>query len=291
MSFKLKKIDETVLCPDLNLFKIGKVRQVYDFGDNLLIVATDAISAFDNILDQTIPDKGKLLTKISEFWFNYLDIEHHMITTNIDEFPEECHKYKNILDGRSMLVKKTKPIAIESIIRGYLYGSSYNDYLDTGKMCGVLLQKGLQKGVEFLNPIFTPSLKRNDKDINVSESELLELYDDNVIKTIRDKSLDIYIKAREYAKLRNIIIADTKFEFGYCCENIILIDEVLTPDSSRFWNGNTYQFNFIAGNNQESYDKQIIRDYLKETNNNILSEDIINKTLNKYLEIYNKLIT
>jgi phosphoribosylaminoimidazole-succinocarboxamide synthase len=291
MGFKLEKIEGAILCPDLDLVKIGKVRQIYDLKDKLLMVATDNISAFDRVLPQMIPGKGEILTKISKFWFDYLGVEHHMISTNADDFPEECQEYKDVLKDRSMLVKKTKPIAIESIIRGYLYGSGYKDYLNSGEICGIPLQQGLQKGTEFLNPIFTPSLKSDDGDINVSESDLLDEYDIDIIKSIRNKSLDIYVKAREYARQRNIIIADTKFEFGIYNDEIILIDEVLTPDSSRFWNGETYQSNFIAGNNQESYDKQIIRDYLKESNAVELSKDIIDKTINKYQEIYNKLVS
>jgi phosphoribosylaminoimidazole-succinocarboxamide synthase len=283
----MQENEKKILCPDLKLFKIGKVRQVYDFKDKLLIVATDAVSVFDEVLDVIVPHKGEILTKISKFWFDRLDIAHHMISTNIIDFPEECLKYKDILEGRSMLVWKTEPFAIESIVRGYLYGSGYKDYLNTGEICGIPLQEGLKKGNEFFNPIFTPSIKRDDKDENVSETTLLETYNTDIIKCIREESLRIYNIAREYAKQKEIIIADTKFEFGCHNGKILLIDEILTPDSSRYWNTKTYQQNYLAGQNQESYDKQIIRDYLAD--NDSLNDAIINETSNKYYEIYNKL--
>lgn len=283
-----------LLCPNLNLFKKGKVREVYDFDDKLLIVATDNISAFDVVLPSLIEGKGALLNKISNFWFDYTsdDIENHVISTDIADFPKECQPYADILDGRSVLVWKTEMVEMEAIVRGYLSGSGYKDYMATGKVCEIELPRGLVESAKLEAPIFTPSTKADEgHDMNIGENELRKSFGDKVVDEIKEKSLFIYSKAAEYALKRDIIIADTKFEFGVLNEKIILIDEILTPDSSRFWPAKEY----VPGQSQKSYDKQIIRDYLatldwdKTPPGPVLPDEIIQKTMAKYQEVYDKL--
>ena len=274
----------------LKFLKRGKVRDIYEVGDNLLIVSTDRISAFDVIMNQGIPFKGIILTKISEFWFNFVKdiIPNHLITTNVDEFPAECKPYAEDLRGRSMLVKKTKVIPIESVVRGYITGSGMSDYKATGSICGIKLPEGLVESEKLNEPIFTPATKEEigAHDQNISEEEAKKIAGTEVIEFMKSKTIAIYKKAYEYALKKGIIIADTKMEFGFYNDEIILIDELLTPDSSRFWPADKYQ----KGKVQESFDKQFLRNYLISINFNKqppapdLPEEIIHKTSEKYLE-------
>ena len=283
-----------LLCPDLKLYRKGKVREVYDFGKQLLMVATDNISAFDVVLPCLIPGKGQVLTQISNFWFERYktQIKNHMVTAEVEEFPQECQKYKDILRGRAVLVTKTEMIQFESIVRGYLSGSGYKDYKATGKVCGIELPKGLTDSAKLEEPLFTPSTKAHEgHDINISEVELKTQVDPKLVDLVKEKSLALYKDARDYAAKRGIIIADTKFEFGYLDGEVILIDEVLTPDSSRFWPANDYQ----PGRAQKSYDKQIIRDYLETLDWNkqypgpSLPQSVIEHSLARYQEVCDKL--
>jgi phosphoribosylaminoimidazole-succinocarboxamide synthase len=286
--------DETLLCPCLKLYKKGKVREVYDFDDKLLIVATDKISAFDVVLPSLIVGKGKLLNQISNFWFDFFagTIRNHLITTRVDDFPEPCRDYADVLQDRSVLVWKTEMIELEAIVRGYLSGSGYADYQRSGTVCGIPLPKGLKASAKLEAPIFTPSTKATTgHDVNVSEQELQQRIDRQLIDEIKRQSLLLYEKAADYALARGIIIADTKFEFGLLNGEIILIDEILTPDSSRFWPADDYQ----PGRSQKSYDKQIIRDYLSTLDwdqtppGPQLPDEIIRRAFDKYQEVYQKL--
>lgn len=280
---------------NLKLFAKGKVRDIYEVGDNLLLVSTDRLSAFDVIMGQGIPYKGMVLTKISEFWFKYTKdvVPNHIITTNVDEYPDECKEYSDDLRGRSMLVKKAKVVPIECIVRGYITGSGWKDYLATGEISGIKLAEGLQESEKFPEPIFTPSTKAEigEHDENISAEQALKITDENTFKILEEKTLEIYKKASEFALEKGIIIADTKMEFGYYNDDIILVDELLTPDSSRFWSLNKYE----KGRGQESFDKQFVRDYLLSINFNKqppppeLPDEIIKKTSEKYLDIYKKL--
>jgi phosphoribosylaminoimidazole-succinocarboxamide synthase len=279
----------------LKFFKRGKVRDIYDVGEYYLIVSTDRLSAFDVIMLQGIPYKGKVLSKISEFWFNFTKdiIPNHLITTNIKDFPSECHQYNDDLNGRSMLVKKTEVIPIESIVRGYISGSGWNDYLQTGRISGIKLPKGLQESEKLPEPIFTPSTKAeiglHDENISLEEAE--KIADKETILKIKNTALRIYKVVSEFALQKGIIIADTKMEFGFYENNLIIVDELLTPDSSRFWPLDGYK----KGEAQQSYDKQFVRDYLLSIEFNKqpppphLPDKIINMTSEKYREIYSKL--
>jgi phosphoribosylaminoimidazole-succinocarboxamide synthase len=280
---------------DLKLFKRGKVRDVYDLGDYYLIISTDRLSAFDVVMNQGIPDKGKVLTKISEFWFDFTKniFPNHLISTDVNDFPPECKKYKNELDSRSMLVKKAEVVPVESIIRGYISGSGWNDYKKTGSTSGVKLPEGLSESEKLPEPIFTPSTKAElgAHDENISETEAEKIADKETISKMKEAALNVYKTASEYALKKGIIIADTKMEFGFYNNELILVDELLTPDSSRFWPLDDYQ----KGRAQQSYDKQFVRDYLLSINFNKqppppeLPDEIINKTSEKYREIYFKL--
>lgn len=283
-----------MLCPELKLYKKGKVREVYDFDDKLLIVATDSISAFDVVLPSLIPGKGGLLNKISNFWFDFSKdmIKNHIISAEIADFPGECAKYNEILKDRSVLVWKTEMVEMEAIVRGYLSGSGYKDYLKSGAICGIKLPPGLKESAKLEEPLFTPSTKaETGHDMNIDEQELRKVIDGAIVDTIKEKSLQLYKTAADYALSKGIIIADTKFEFGLLNGEIILIDEVLTPDSSRFWPADEY----MPGQSQQSYDKQIIRNYLstldwdKTPPGPQLPEEIIRNTLAKYEEVYQKL--
>jgi phosphoribosylaminoimidazole-succinocarboxamide synthase len=281
--------------PNLKLFKRGKVRDVYSVGDYYLIVSTDRLSAFDVIMSQGIPYKGKVLTKISEFWFNYVKdiVPNHLISTSVDSFPHECQEYKNQLSGRSMLVKKAEVVPIECIVRGYISGSGWNDYKQAREISGIKLRDGLLESEKFDEPIFTPSTKAEIglHDENISFGQAEKIVGEQTISKLKDISLEIYKSASEFALSKGIIIADTKMEFGFHDNQLILVDEVLTPDSSRFWPADLYQ----KGRSQESYDKQIVRDYLLSIKFNkqppppILPDDVIRKTSNKYLEVLQKL--
>ncbi|HCJ66157.1 MAG TPA: phosphoribosylaminoimidazolesuccinocarboxamide synthase [Elusimicrobia bacterium] len=279
------------------LFFRGKVRDIYDLDDKLLIVATDRISAFDFILPTAIPDKGKILNQISIFWFNYLsDITtNHLITANINEYPEILRTLPEaeILRERSMLVKKTKRINVECVVRGYLSGSAWKEYQESGLVCGIKLPGGLRESDKLPEPIFTPAIKAiSGHDINISEQQVIDNEGYEVAKILKEKSLELYVKATKYAEEKGIIIADTKFEFGKVENEIILIDEVLTPDSSRFWDKEKYK----PGRAQESFDKQFVRDYLESINWNKeppvpeLPPEIVEKTKEKYWQAYNRLI-
>jgi phosphoribosylaminoimidazole-succinocarboxamide synthase len=280
---------------NLKLFKRGKVRDVYTVGDYYLIVSTDRLSAFDVIMAQGIPYKGKVLTKISEFWFDFTKhiIPDHLVSTNVNDFPTECQQYKNILQGRSMLVKKAKVVPIECIVRGYISGSGWNDYKQTGSISGIKLRKGLVDSEKLDEPIFTPSTKAEIglHDENISFEQAEKVVGKETITQLKNISLAVYKTASDFALSKGIIIADTKMEFGFNNGELILVDEVLTPDSSRFWPADIYQ----KGRSQESYDKQIIRDYLLSINFNkqppppVLPEDVIQKTSQKYLEVLEKL--
>lgn len=281
--------------PGLKFLKRGKVRDIYEVGDYLLIFSTDRISAFDVIMNQGIPYKGIVLTKISEFWFRFVEdiISNHLITTNVDEFPPECKPYADELRGRSMLVKKTEVIPIESVVRGYITGSGMADYKATGSICGIKLPEGLVESEKLSEPIFTPATKEElgAHDQNISEDEAKKIVGADTIEFMKSKTIAIYKKAYEYALKQGIIIADTKMEFGKYNGEIILIDELLTPDSSRFWPADKYQ----KGRVQESFDKQFLRNHLISINFNRqppapdLPEEIILKTSEKYLEALEKL--
>lgn len=271
------------------LLKRGKVRDIYDLGDKLLIVATDRISAFDVVLPTPIPYKGKILTQMSLFWFDFLKdiVDNHLITANLEEYPEVLKEYKETLAQRSMLVKKAKVLPVECIVRGYITGSAMKEYQKTGQVCGIPLPPGLKEADKLPEPIFTPSTKAEigEHDINITYQEMEKLVGSEVAQFLKETSLKIYKKASEYAESRGIIIADTKFEFGIYEDKIILVDEVLTPDSSRFWPKDEYQ----PGKPQKSFDKQFIRDWLKSIswdpqNPPTIPEDIVLKTREKYLE-------
>lgn len=276
--------------PNLKLVKQGKVRDIYDLGEYYLIVSTDRLSAFDVIMAQGIPYKGEVLTRISSFWFNYVKdiIDNHVVATDVKDFPKECDEYADDLKGRSMLVKKAEVIPIECIVRGYISGSGLNDYKKTGKISGITLPEGLVESEKLPEPIFTPSTKAEIglHDENISFSEAEKIIDRAKLDKIKNATLAIYKKASEFALTKGIIIADTKMEFGIYKDEVIIVDELLTPDSSRFWPLSKYK----KGGAQESYDKQFVRDYLLSINFNKqppppqLPEDIINKTGEKYLD-------
>lgn len=276
--------------PKLKLLNRGKVRDIYDLGDRLLIVATDRLSAFDVVLPNPIPYKGKVLTQISLYWFSALKdvVENHLISSDISNYPKECQEYSSALLGRSMLVKKTKPLSVECVVRGYLSGSGWKDYKNNGSISGIKLPTGLLESQKLGMPIFTPSTKealgKHDEAIDLEKTK--KLVGEETANQIRDISILLYKKASEIADKKGIIIADTKFEFGIYNGKLILIDEVLTPDSSRFWPKDDYGI----GRSQKSFDKQFVRDYLISINWNQkppapkLPDDIIEKTSQKYLD-------
>jgi phosphoribosylaminoimidazole-succinocarboxamide synthase len=279
---------------DLKLFRRGKVRDVYDLGDKLLIVSTDRISCFDVVLPDGIPFKGKILTGLSCFWFDFLKsiIPNHFITADVSKYPENLQKYKNELEGRSMLVVKSKPLPVECIVRGYLSGSGWKEYKEKQSVCGIKLPAGLKESDKLPDVIFTPSTKAEvGHDINVSKDYIEKEIGKEITDAAAKFSIAIYKKASEYAVTQGIIIADTKFEFGMHNDKITLIDEVLTPDSSRFWPKDGY----APGRSQASFDKQFVRDYLETLDWNKtppapnLPNDIIEKTSAKYLEAYRQL--
>lgn len=281
--------------PKLKLYARGKVRDIYELGESLLLVSTDRISAFDVIMNQGIPYKGMVLTKISEFWFNFTKdiIPNHFITTDVSKYPPECKEYSEVLNARSMLIKKAKVVPIECIVRGYITGSGWKDYKKSGEISGIKLPAGLQESEKFPEPLFTPSTKAEigKHDENISAEQAMQIVDKETFEAVKNATINIYKKASDYALSKGIIIADTKFEFGKFNGEIILVDEVLTPDSSRFWPLDKYKM----GRGQESYDKQFVRDYLLSINFNMqpppppLPEDIIRKTSEKYLDIYKKI--
>jgi phosphoribosylaminoimidazole-succinocarboxamide synthase len=281
--------------PEFPLFKKGKVRDVYDLGDQLLIVATDRISAFDFVLPSLIPDKGKILTQLSRFWFDFTAYicPNHVLQADFSLFPQALKKYKDILDKRSMLVKKTKVVPVECVVRGYLAGSGWKEYQETGKTSGVKLPAGLREADRLPNPTFTPSTKAEEgHDINISFKEMKKVVgNDELAQKIKKASLKLYQKASLYALSKGIIIADTKFEFGLEKDDLILVDEIFTPDSSRFWPLQEYK----PGRSQPSLDKQFVRDYLLSSSwdrNSVpppLPPEIIKQTAKRYFEIYSLL--
>lgn len=280
---------------DLKLLKRGKVRDVYEIEDQLLIVASDRMSAFDVVMDDPIPDKGKILTSISLFWFKKLQkiVENHLISSDPAEYPEACQKYSEQLMGRSMLVKRTKPLPVECIVRGYLSGSGWQEYLSKGSICEIPIPDNLRESEELPEPIFTPSTKAEDgmHDMNIPFETAVELLGKDIAQKVQQISLQIYKFGRDFAKGKGIIVADTKFEFGIKDDRLILIDEVLTPDSSRFWPMDEYS----PGGPQKSFDKQFLRDYLiginwpKKPPPPKLPPEVIEKTRGKYLEALEKL--
>lgn len=278
----------------LPLYIKGKVRNVYDLGDKLLIVVTDRISAFDVVFPNLIPNKGKVLNSISEFWFNYTKdiIDNHVITTDVSQYPEGLSQFKEELQGRSMLVKKIKMAEAECIVRGYLEGSGLKDYKATGSICGIKLPEGLKQGDKLPEPIFTPSTKASEgHDQNVSFEELCSIIGNDLANQLKEKSIALYNKASKYAESKGIILADTKFEFGFEDGKLLVADEVFTPDSSRFWDMKDYE----PGRPQNSFDKQFLREYLesitwdKKPPAPELPEDVIRNTELKYIEAYERL--
>jgi phosphoribosylaminoimidazole-succinocarboxamide synthase len=282
--------------PGLKLKNRGKVRDIYDFGDSLLIVATDRISAFDVVMNEGIPYKGKVLTQISDFWFEQMEdiIQNHCISAIVYDFPSECRPYWDSLGDRSMFVKKAKPLPVECIVRGYISGSGWVEYQKNKSVCGIRLPDGLVESSRLAEPIFTPTTKEDigKHDENISFEQMVNIIGQELAEKIREISLHVYRHGAELAEQKGIIIADTKMEFGLQ-ENgeLILIDELLTPDSSRFWPKDKYQ----AGRSQESYDKQYVRDYLISINFNKkppapkLPDDIVFKTSALYLEALKRL--
>lgn len=275
--------------------KHGKVRDIYDLGDSLLIAASDRLSAFDVIMKSGIPYKGQVLTQISKFWFKFMDsvIENHLISDDAKTFPSPFCCYPEQLAGRTMLVKKTKVLPVECIVRGYITGSGWKEYQREGTVCGIELPVGLKQCEKLPEVIFTPSTKAElgAHDENIDFGECVKLIGEEAAAFIRDKSIEIFQKASEYAASKGIILADTKFEWGEVDGRIILIDEALTPDSSRFWPADKYE----AGRDQESFDKQFVRNYLEEIDFDksgegvVLPDEIIEKTSAKYIEAYEKL--
>lgn len=275
-------------------FRSGKVRDIYDLGDSLLFVASDRISAYDHILPNPIPDKGKVLNLLSLFWFNYLKgiVNNHVITADVNEYPKEFKKHKDMLKNRSMIVRKVKIVPIECVVRGYLAGSGWKEYQESKTVCGIRLPDGLIQASKLPKAIFTPATKEEEgHDINITEEKMKELIGSETAEKIIRTSIAAYTRAADYAAQRGIILCDTKFEFGLFDGEIILADEVLTPDSSRFWAADEYK----PGTSPKSFDKQFVRDYLDEIKWDRnppapqLPEDIIMKTREKYIEAYEKI--
>jgi len=274
----------------LALFNRGKVRDIYDLGDRLLMVASDRISAFDIILPTLIPDKGKILTALSVYWFGIMQdlVRHHFISANVNDFPASCRPHEARLAGRSMLVKKIHPAPVECVVRGYLAGSGWKDYQKTGAVCGIALPKGMLEASRLDEPIFTPSTKApvGEHDRNITFEETMERVGRRVAEKMRDATVAIYNRARALAENKGIIIADTKLEFGIEGDDIMLIDEVITPDSSRFWPADGYE----PGKTPDSFDKQFVRDYLLNLPWDMkspppeLPPEIVKKTQEKYAE-------
>ena len=283
-----------VMQTDLSGVKLharGKVRDIYDLGNALLIVTTDRLSAFDVVLPTPIPDKGKVLTQMSRFWFDhYKDVvRNHFITMNVDQYPEILQENRAQLEGRSMLVRRAEVFPVECVVRGYLTGSGWKDYKRSGMVCGIQLPEGLAESVKLDEPIFTPSTKAvTGHDENISEDQAADIIGRDEITTLREVSLDIYNRAASYALERGIIICDTKFEFGMIDGNVAIIDEMLTPDSSRFWPADQYE----AGRSQPSFDKQFVRDHLegmdwdKNPPGPELPADVVEGTSAKYVEAF-----
>lgn len=272
----------------------GKVRDIYEVGDELLLVATDRISAFDYVLGSGIPDKGKVLTQLSAFWFERTRdiVANHLISIDVETFPPALRRDADMLAGRSMLVRKTNPIPIECVARGYLSGSGWKDYRETGSVCGVPLPAGLRESDPLPAPIFTPATKATSgHDVNISQAEAGRIIGEQLVATLRELTLQLYAFGATHAEAHGIILADTKFEFGLTGDGVMLIDEAMTPDSSRYWPKDQYK----AGGPQPSFDKQYVRDYLEEIKWNkqppvpSLPDDVVMRTRDKYLEAFRRL--
>jgi phosphoribosylaminoimidazole-succinocarboxamide synthase len=290
MTMKTALILETDL-KGLKPPKRGKVRDIYDLGDTLLIVATDRISAFDVVLPNAVPEKGRVLTQISKYWFSQTAeiVKNHIISMDVKDYPMECRRHAGVLEGRSMLVKKCEPLPVECIVRGYLSGSGLKEYKTSGSVSGIKLPSGLKEASRLPMPIFTPSTKAEvgEHDVNISYQDIVKLIGPNISEQLKKYTLAIYQKACALAEPKGIIIADTKLEFGILEGEVILIDEVLTPDSSRFWPKDDYREGFA----QKSFDKQFVRDYLLSLDWNqkppapVLPDEVVKKTSEKYLEV------
>jgi phosphoribosylaminoimidazole-succinocarboxamide synthase len=276
--------------PDIGLARRGKVRDIYDLGEHLLLIATDRISAFDVVLPDGIPGKGRVLTQISLYWFRQMEpiVPNHIEAADVKDYPNNLHQYADILEGRSMLVKKTTPLPVECVVRGYLSGSGWKEYQKNSSVCGIPLPAGLVESDRLSDPIFTPSTKEDQgHDINITYDEVEKIVGSGLARKLRDTSISMYSRARDIANRKGIIIADTKFEFGLSGGTFMVIDEMLTPDSSRFWSAEQY----MPGKSQDSYDKQIVRDYLltldwdKTYPGPALPKEIIEKTSARYQEI------
>ncbi len=276
--------------PGIKPSRSGKVRDIFDLGDKLLLVASDRVSAFDVVLPTGIPDKGKILTQVSLYWFKQMEdiIQNHLISADVKDYPAVCQPGRDMLNGRSMLVHKAKPLPVECIVRGYISGSGWKEYKKNGTVCGISLPEGINESSKLPEPLFTPSTKAEEgHDINIDFNEVINIVGQDMAERLRDISLNIYTRARDMAEKKGIIIADTKFEFGIFNDKLILIDEVLTPDSSRFWSLKTYQ----AGRSQDSYDKQIVRDYLlgldwdQQPPGPELPQHVVEKAAARYREI------
>jgi len=276
--------------PDAGTPRRGKVRDIYDLGEHLLLVVTDRVSAFDVVLPNGIPGKGKVLTSISLFWFKMMEgiVRNHIVAIDVKDFPQKLHKYKDMLQGRSLLVKKAKVVPVECIVRGYLSGSGWKSYQKDGTVCGIKLPSGMMESSKIERPIFTPSTKAEaGHDINISFDEVKEIIGESIAMRLKDLALKIYERARDHSEKKGIIIADTKMEFGIFNDELIIIDELLTPDSSRFWGIKDY----APGRSQDSFDKQIVRDYLLTLDwdqtppGPELPDKIVRKTSERYQEI------
>jgi phosphoribosylaminoimidazole-succinocarboxamide synthase len=287
----VKKVITSTSLPGVERISTGKVRDIYGVGENLLIVATDRISAFDCVLPQGIPDKGRVLTHMSLFWFDYLKdvVPNHLITAEVNEYPDPLPKFRDQLEGRSMLVKRCRMEPVECVARGYISGSGWKEYRASGTVCGISLPAGLRESDKLPRPLFTPATKaESGHDENVPFEAVVKIASRETAEKLRDLTLQIYARASEYAETRGIILADTKFEFGWHNDVLLLADEVLTPDSSRYWPREQY----TPGGAQKSFDKQFVRDYLETLDWNkqppapALPPDVIEKTAEKYREAY-----
>ncbi|HEX4639078.1 MAG TPA: phosphoribosylaminoimidazolesuccinocarboxamide synthase [Chthoniobacterales bacterium] len=279
--------------PGIPKLRSGKVREVFDLGETLLFVVTDRISAFDVILPDPIPKKGAVLNQLSAFWFNkFGKIDNHFITTEFNAFPKHLRPFREQLEGRSMIVKKTKPLAVECVVRGYLAGSGWKEYQKSQSVCGIKLPAGLKQASKLPEPIFTPSTKaETGHDENIDMKQCAEILGNEMAERVKDLSLEIYSAGRDHAERKGIILADTKFEFGTVDDQLLLIDEVLTPDSSRYWPADDY----AEGQSPPSFDKQFVRDYLetldwdKSPPGPQLPGDVISRTAAKYVEAFERL--
>jgi phosphoribosylaminoimidazole-succinocarboxamide synthase len=279
--------------PGIKKLRSGKVREVFDLGETLLFVVTDRLSAFDVILPDPIPHKGAVLNQLSAFWFKHFDkIDHHLITADFDEFPKALHPFREQLAGRSMIVTKTRPLAVECVVRGYLAGSGWKEYQESQSVCGIKLPTGLKLASQLPEPIFTPATKAEEgHDENIDMKRCAQILGDETANRVKTLSLEIYSRGRDHAAKRGIIVADTKFEFGKIDNRLLLIDECLTPDSSRFWPATEY----VVGQSPPSFDKQFVRDYLETLDWNktppapALPAEVIEKTSAKYLEAFRRL--